>query len=525
MPDASPRPPTTLRERAGQCVMVRAGSNLPPPTPVSDDVDRVEALLERCPVGGLLLFRGRWPAVTDALDRLQAASRFPLLVASDVERGVGQQVEGGTLFPHARALGAGPAPADAAARLARITACEARRSGIHWSLAPVADVNTAAANPIVGTRAFGDRVERVVPAVRAYVEAAREAGLLTAAKHFPGHGRTQDDSHDTLPVVRAARQALEAVDLPPFRAAVEAGTDAVMTAHVAVPALDDREHPATASRPILNDLLRGEMGFEGVVVTDSLLMEGARAKERSPGEQAAALLEAGVDVLLDPEDPEAVVDGLVEAVQAGALDEARLDEACGRVWSLKERVHDRWGQTAFAPGRAEEGAMGEEAHRRAARALAREGITVLDATPDAWPMPPHEHGGELLVVAVTPQGHALKAFRGALEERYAHVRFVRLDGDADEGAFADARRAAADARRVVAACVVEPAAWTVFALPEAHQALVCDLAGPRTALLAMGSPHVLDALPPSGARACTYSSVPASQEAAAAALAGAPRSP
>jgi beta-glucosidase-like glycosyl hydrolase len=357
------------------------------------------------------------------------------------------------------------------------------------------------------------------------VEAAREAGLLTAAKHFPGHGRTRDDSHDTLPVVRAARQALEAVDLPPFRAAIEAGADAVMTAHVAVPALDDRERPATASRPILNDLLRGEMGFEGLVVTDSLLMEGARAEGRSPGEQAAALLEAGVDVLLDPEDPEAVVDGLVETVQSGALDEARLDEACGRVWALKERVHDRWGMTAFAPGRAEEGSVGGEAHRRAARTLARDGITILDATPDAWPMRPHEQGGELLVVASTPQGHTLEAFEGALEERYAHVRFLRLGGDADEEAVAEARRAASEARRVVVACVVEPAAWQTFALPEAHRSLVRTLAGPHTALLAMGSPHVLDDLPASGARVCTYSSVPASQAAVAAALAGETRSP
>jgi beta-glucosidase-like glycosyl hydrolase len=519
------RRPETMRERAGQCVMARIGSNLPPATSVGADANRVRRLLERCPLGGLILFRGAHPAAAEVLADLQRVSRFPLLVGADIERGVGQQVRGGTVFPHAQALGATDRPEEAAALLARATAREARACGIHWAFAPVADVNTCAENPIIGIRAFGEDAPRVSGCVRAYVRAARDEGLLTTAKHFPGHGRTAVDSHETTPVVDADHDALDRIDLPPFQAAIDAGVDAVMTAHVAYPALDPEARPATGSPPILRDRLRREMGFDGVVVSDSLLMEGGPGRERPPGEQAAALLNAGVDLLLDPDDPEAVVDGLVAAVANGSLAASRLNAAWQRVWRLKVRLREQWGDAAFAPV---PGDLEADAHRSAADALARQAVRV-HATPDAaWPLPPSrvERGGTLHVVALTPRADtdALGPYAEALRATYPAVRYDALSAERASAQYDAVRAAALDAEHLVLVGAVEPAAWHAFGLRREQQAWMRRLAASRAVVVAaLGSPHMLQAAPDApdaSVHLCTYSTVPASQRALVACMAG-----
>ncbi|NBB74527.1 MAG: beta-glucosidase, partial [Bacteroidetes bacterium] len=328
--------PTTLREKAAQLVFIRLGSNMTPPVTVSDDAARVADLLDRYPFGGLLLFNGHYPATADRLAVLQAQSAYPLLVASDVERGVGQQVEGTTVFPHAMAFGAlGDEAEPAIDALARITAREALACGIHQLLTPVADVNLHPRNPIISIRAFGTEPDAVARHVHTYVTACRDEGLITTAKHFPGHGRTADDTHETLPAVDADVDTLQATDLMPFRAAIAAGADTVMTTHAAFPALDPEGRPATLSPPILRGVLRDQMGFDGPIVTDSLLMAAVRATHDDPGDQAVALLEAGVDCVLDPSDPVAVVEGLVRAVESGQLAASRIHRAFDRIWRLK----------------------------------------------------------------------------------------------------------------------------------------------------------------------------------------------
>ncbi|MGI9175988.1 MAG: glycoside hydrolase family 3 N-terminal domain-containing protein, partial [Rhodothermales bacterium] len=249
-------PPTSLRDRAAQVVFARIGSNMPPPVTVEEDADRVEALLERCPLGGLVLFNGDRAATPKTLARLQAQSPYPLLITADMERGAGQALRGATVFPHAMAYSALGDQAEALAEAsAGASAREALAGGIHVTFSPVADVNTNARNPIIATRAFGSKPEEVARLVQAYLRGCQKEGILTTAKHFPGHGSTQEDSHAELPVVKSARRELEAVDLLPFRAAIEADVDLMMTAHVAFPALDERGLPATLSRPILHDLL------------------------------------------------------------------------------------------------------------------------------------------------------------------------------------------------------------------------------------------------------------------------------
>ena len=207
---------------------------------------------------------------------LRQKSRVPLLIAADLERGAGQQFSGATGLPPLAAI-ASLGDADAVRRAARLTAREARTLGLNWDLAPVCDLDIVPENPIVGTRSLGSDSRKVAMLAQAWIQACQAEGVLACAKHFPGHGRTRTDSHAGLPVVDASRAELMEHDLAPFRAAIEAGVAGVMTAHVSYPALDASGAPATMSREMLQWLLRQQMRFDGLIVTDAMIMEGAVA--------------------------------------------------------------------------------------------------------------------------------------------------------------------------------------------------------------------------------------------------------
>ena len=278
-------------------------------------------------VGGFIVFGGTVEAVRRlTADLLRRAGR-PLLIASDLERGAGQQVEGLTEFPPPAALAAlGDA---AVVRWAgAVTAQEARAVGINWVFAPVADLDVLPENPIVQTRAFGADPNRVATFVRSWIEGCQDAGALACAKHFPGHGRTEVDSHVALPVVAESADTLRASDLLPFGVAIECGVASVMTAHVAYPALDSSGLPATISPAIMGEL-RGRLGFDGLVVTDALIMDGALVGRRE-SDAAVEAIQAGVDLLLYPNDARRVRDALLQAAASGAIPEQRLRESLQR---------------------------------------------------------------------------------------------------------------------------------------------------------------------------------------------------
>jgi beta-glucosidase-like glycosyl hydrolase len=286
-------------------------------------------------VGGFILFNGTADSVRALTDELHRRSRHPLLVASDLERGAGQQFRGATPLPPAAALGS-LGEAETSERAGEVTAREARALGVNWIYAPVADVDLEPENPIIGSRAFGTAPDEVAAHVAAWVRGCTRGGALSCAKHFPGHGRTRGDSHMERPCVEVSREELEA-DLAPFRAAVAAGADSLMTAHVCYPALDPDNNPATLSPPILRTLLRDEMGFGGLVVTDAIIMEGLTAGG-SEVDGAVLAMAAGCDVLLYPDDMEAVVRGVEAAIADGRLPRERVEDALARIAAAAERV-------------------------------------------------------------------------------------------------------------------------------------------------------------------------------------------
>lgn len=290
-------------------------------------------------VGGFVVYGGETDAVLTLMRELRKRTRTPLLIASDVERGAGQQFAGATGLPPLAALAA-LGDLDALRRAARLTAKETRTLGVNWAFAPVCDLDLVPENPIVGTRSLGSDPVVVAKLVRVWIEACQAEGVLATAKHFPGHGRTTADSHTVLPRVDATDDELHESDVIPFRAAIDAGVASIMTAHVAFPALDPSGAPATCSRDIIQGLLRTALNYDGLVVTDAVGMAGMLEGTTEP-EGAVLALAAGCDLILGPTDLDATLAALARAVDEHVLDAQQVQR------SLRRRR--KWAQWASPP--------------------------------------------------------------------------------------------------------------------------------------------------------------------------------
>jgi beta-N-acetylhexosaminidase len=500
----------SLREKIAQLIFVRSGSNMPPVRTAEADEQRVAQLLDVCPFGGLLLFNGDLETKY-TLDRLQQHSAVPLLIASDIERGVGQQVKGFTLFPHAMAfdkLGAdGP---DAVAGFVRTLAAEAAETGIHITFGPVADVSTNPANPIINTRAFSELTERAAELTRAYVTAGEAAGLLTTAKHFPGHGSTERDSHDSLPIAERSLNELRVCELIPFQAAIDAGCSLIMTSHVSFPALDPSGVPATMSPSILIDLLRTQMGFRGVVCSDSLLMAGVRDQFASEQEMALGVLKAGVDLLLDLAEPAQVLDYLCKCTVTRQLEITRVDEALGRVWALKQRVFAKPSEMAATP------IVNRTEAQTLAKKIAARAIDLYSEPAPALPFNPNLSTVAILLkpfeTAIEPPEQPLA---GELRKRFKTIRYAQLGPNSNAQAYEDAFTLAKTGDQLLIAIIVRPAAWHAFGLRPQQKELIRLLLEnyPHATLASLGVPQSLNDFPAATTRICTYSDIPASQQA------------
>ena len=292
-------------------------------------------------VGGVILVGGSMAELATRIQQMQSWSQVPLLIAADIEQGVGQRFSGATWMPPPMALSAIarhnlPQACIYARAMGAITAQEAQSVGLNWLLAPIVDVNNNPENPVISLRAFGETPEIVIPLIEAFIQGAQDYDVLTTAKHFPGHGDTSTDPHLDLPLIPHSRDRLDQIELAPFRAAIAAGVSAVMTAHLQVPALDP-DYPATLSSLVLTQLLRREMGFDGLIVTDALVMQ-AITQHYGAYEAPILALEAGADVVLMPVDPPGTLKAICEAVQTGRLSRERLDASLERIWKAKQQV-------------------------------------------------------------------------------------------------------------------------------------------------------------------------------------------
>ncbi|MFD0225360.1 glycoside hydrolase family 3 protein [Streptomyces hirsutus] len=406
----------TLEEKVGQLFVMRVyGHSATEPDQADIDANLKEIgvrtaaeLLEKYRVGGIIYFtwahNTRDPHQIASLSNgIQKASLglprgLPVLISTDQEHGIVARVGApATLFPGAMAVGAGGSRSDAR-DLGRIAGRELRALGIRQDYAPVADVNVNPANPVIGVRSFGSEPQAVARLVAAEVAGFQRSGVAATAKHFPGHGDTAVDSHTGFPVITHSREQWERLDAPPFRAAIAAGIDSIMTAHLMVPALDDSDDPATLSRPILTGILREELGYDGVVVTDSLGMEGVRTKygdDRVP----VLALKAGVDQLLNPPSLDVAWNAVLKAVRDGELTEARLDESILRVLRLKAKL-GLFKDPYTSPDGVDRG-VGTRAHRAAADRIAERTTTLLVNEDRVLPLS-RRRQPKLLVVGADP---------------------------------------------------------------------------------------------------------------------------
>lgn len=298
----------------------------------------IDDLVEKKDVGGFVVFDGHVDLVSSVLAQLQKLSGGTLLFAADCEDGVTMRFPGGTEFPSMMALGeAGDLAATYS--VARSIAREMRALGIHWNFAPVADVNINPDNPIINIRSFGSDPALVADHVHAYLQGLKDGGVISCAKHFPGHGDTAVDSHLSIPVIAGDLRRLQNVELAPFRESIRNGVQSVMVAHVAVPTLDPERLPATLSRPIVTELLREQMGFEGVIVTDAMDM-GAIVHDFDPTQAGVMAYMAGCDVLEIPVDPRAMLRALDAAATAKKIGRHRIKQTAGRIAALKKWTSD-----------------------------------------------------------------------------------------------------------------------------------------------------------------------------------------
>ncbi len=345
----------SLAQQVAQMVVVRASSHLfdrQIQYPEFGERDRVtlKHWIQDLGVGGVIFWGGNAGELTLRIQQLQAWAEYPLLVAADIEEGVGQRFTGATWFPPPMALNAiaqtnVSKAIEYARQMGATTAQEALAIGINWILAPVVDVNNNPANPVINIRAFGETPEIVSQLATAYIHGAAAYPVLTCAKHFPGHGDTGTDSHWALPTIEHDRARLEAIELPPFRAAMQAGVDSIMSAHLMIPALDP-QLPATLSHRILTEELRQNLKFEGLVSTDALVM-GAIADRFGADEAPVMAVAAGSDIILMPVDPEIAIKSVCAAVAAGRISAERIKAAVGRIWRAKQKLFSEWDGVAL----------------------------------------------------------------------------------------------------------------------------------------------------------------------------------
>src|SRR5271163_690950 len=334
----------TLREKLGQMLMPYYFGVFT--SAVSADYKNLVHEVEDNHVGGFIVGTTRGPLgiersqvypTAELTNELQRRAKVPLLIGADFESGTGMRLDEGTSFPSAMAVGATGDP-KLAYQIGKVIALESRAAGVHWIFAPDADVNNNPDNPIINVRSFGEDPASVASFVTQFVRGVEDNGALATAKHFPGHGNVSVDSHLALAVVSGDRKELDSTELVPFRAAIGADVSSIMPGHLAVPALEaDPNVPATLSPRILTGLLREEMKFRGLIVTDAMDMGGVTSMY-PPGEAAVRAVEAGADVVLQPPVPDAALAGLERAVKSGRISQKRIDDSVRRILQAKARM-------------------------------------------------------------------------------------------------------------------------------------------------------------------------------------------
>ncbi len=517
----------TLREKIGQMLMIYylgrfTSTESPEYTEMLHEINdnHIGGVIIGTTRGPLGILRSDVYPTAVVLNKFQRRSKVPLLVGADFEAGTSQRLAEGTTFPAAMAVAAAGNP-----RLAyeegKIVAREARAAGVQWIFAPVADVNNNPLNPIINTRSFGEDPASVSEYVENFIRGAQDNGAMTTAKHFPGHGNVNADSHLTLPTVPGDRNELERVELVPFRAAIAAGVDSIMIAHLAVPAFEPNpEIPATLSHNIITGLLRDQLGYKGLVITDAMDMGGI-TNLYAPGDAAVRSVEAGADVLLMPPVPDAAMEALERAVQTGLIPEKRIDDSVRRILEAKERLglaKDRYVDIAHLNDK-----FAVPEYQNASQQIADQGVTLLRNTDHIVPLDATKPMRVLLVsLSADPDPYPGEALEPAIRWRVDSLTALRAD--AQFFPVSDLKLPAPDTYDVAIAALFVRVADRKgnVAFPDDERDFVEQMlaTGKPTVIIAFGSPYLIGRFPDAKTWISEFSTNGVSQKAAARALFG-----
>jgi beta-N-acetylhexosaminidase len=435
----------TLEEKIGQMVACRYSGNFVNRN--SGYFQNLKTMIVDYKIGGIIIFGGDVYESAILTNRFQELAKIPLLVASDFERGVGNQIDGATLFPPIMALGAADSE-DLAYEMGKITAKEGRALGIHMTYAPVVDVNINPDNPIINVRSVGEEPELVSRIAEAFIKGCQDFGLIATAKHFPGHGDTDLDSHSVLATIEGDRDRLNKVELYPFQRAVDAGVQAIMTAHLRIPALDPTpDLPATLSYPIMTDLLRKEMGFKGLIVTDSMGMGGVTTLY-TPEDAGLRAVKAGVDMLLLPPTPKQVIQSLIQAVKSGEIAESRIDKSVKRILEAKARLGLH--QKKLVDVEALDRKIGLQAYLDQAEKTFDSSMTLVQNEGDVVPLPAGFQNMAVFALSSDPGGYfAGQTFVREMKKRVPQAMEFYAEPSTGDEFFAKALEEAKEAGVVV----------------------------------------------------------------------------
>jgi beta-N-acetylhexosaminidase len=502
---------------------------------------RLQRLVRERHVGGFVWFAANVFEEALLTQRLQASARVPLLIASDLEAGMGMRFADTWYWPPAMAIAATGDPSFAE-REGKEVARQAKAVGINWILAPVADVNVAPDNPVINARSFGEDPAEVSRYVEAFIRGVHSEGLLTTAKHFPGHGDTQTDSHRALPILNVTRERLERVELVPFRAAISAGVDSVMMGHLAVPAIDasaaplvtnalrDNRYaagvseapvhatlPATISKPII-DLLRHDLGYRGIVVTDAFDM-GGLTEHFDAGEAAVRAVEAGEDVIMMPTSIDAAIDAVKKAVESGRVPVSRIDESVARILAAKARVPHSVASTGEIFD-----LVDSEESRKTAMEIATRAITLVREEKGAMPIAKDAHVVVIAVSDFPETTNPLAELDRELKRRLATPpRTFMLDSRSTDAEIAPIVAAAGHADVILFGLAIRARSGAgQIAVPDvAKRAIAAVDAMPvRQIGISFGTPYLLREVPSLRTYICAYGPQPVLQIAVARVLFG-----
>ncbi len=520
----------TLREKAAQMVWPTVLGDYTPGD--SPQWQRIRNEIEVEKVGGYTISVGSPIELAAKLNAMQAMAKIPLIFGADLEAGAGFRARGGYFIPNAIDLGGAVLfPPDMAVgatgdtllayEQGRLTAVEGRALGIHIAYAPVLDVNNNPANPVINTRSFGEDPAMVARLGAAFIRGVQDYGMIATGKHFPGHGDTGTNSHLALPVVSVSRSRLDSVELVPFREAIKSDVGAIMTFHGAMPALDSSGVPGTLSGQVMTGLLRNELDFRGIIISDAMDMRGV-LDQYGAVEAVKRAVAAGVDVLIQPLDVKETIDAVVAGVAEGRYTEARLNESVRRILEAKRKME--LPEQKLVSLDSLRYVVGDSSHVSMARRIAERSITLVKDSLSQIPLVTPQNG-KILSVTVARRNDlsAGIAFNAGLRERTPSLRAEFLGAEDPAADYARLERLADSATTVIVSSYVGQNWDAVSAsAPQAFASFVQRLGakGKRPIVVTFGNPYLLQQIPGVSTYVVAWGGFPLSQSAAARALTG-----